>query len=591
MDLPQIYAVFILSLTLALFIWGKWRYDIVSLIVLLGSYLLGLIPIENLFSGFGHPATITVLLVLILSHGLSKSGAAQYIVHLLDPLSDKPVIYMTALVALAAFLSMFMNNVGALVLLMPVAIESCRNSNRSPSEILMPLSFGSILGGMSTLMGTPTNIIISSYREKVMGSPFHIFDFAYVGGFVALSGILFIALIGWRLVKVRKKTGNDDMFEIDSYLFEINVSEKSKLLDMTIKELETILPEYDITIASLLHKKEYYPVPRKKHILNKNDILILEGNSENIDKFVSKYGVALLGADNVRETISYSPDTILVEMVIPPESSIVGKKVHQVRFKDYYRVNLLGISREGKPHRERLKDIILQAGDVLLIHANEDQLEDIIEKLECFPLATRGVDFGKRKYALHALGIFSLSIILSATNILPIQVSFGLAVISMTLLNIIPVRELYDGVDWKVIILLGSMIPVGYAIETSGLSLLIAEKLVSLAASHTIIFLLSAVMIITMTMSDILNNAATAILMAPIANNIAISLGVSSDPFLMAVAIGASAAFLTPIGHQNNVIIMGPGGYHFGDYWKVGLPLEILIICISIPLLLTFWPV
>lgn len=580
----------VLIAVLALFVWGKLRYDIVALMALFTSILLGIIPVEQMFAGFGHPATITIAIVLILSYGLTKSGAVEGISDLIAPLSGLPLLHTTALIFIAAFLSMFMNNVGALALLMPVAIQSTISIGRSPSTVLMPLSFGSILGGLVTMIGTPPNIIIATYRADITGEPFHMFDFAPVGGAVALAGIIFMALFGWRLVKVRRTTAGNSLFEIESYLFEVKIAKDSKIKGKTIRLFEELADENNITLVSMIHKKQYYPVPSKRHLLTTNDLLILKGKQKDLDKLVSDYSLKLLSADNAREAISYSSDTVVMEVVLAPGSPIEGKTVGQIRFKVSHGINLLAVSRQGKAHKGRLRNLKLKAGDVLLLHGEQDLVEDVIGKLRCFPLAERGVDFGKRKYALLALSIFAGAILLSTLGIVPIQVGLGIAVILMVLFNIIPLRELYDGVNWPIIVLLGAMIPVGTALETTGTTKIIAEGLLNIAGDGSLTLTLIAVLVITMTLSDILNNAATAILMAPIAKTIAISAGVSPDPFLMAVAIGASCAFLTPIGHQNNALVMGPGGYHFGDYWRVGLPLEVIIVAVSIPLILIIWP-
>lgn len=580
----------ILSCVLALFIWGKWRYDVVAMMALLASVLVGIVPTNAMFSGFGHPATVTVAIVLILSYGLTKSGAVEGIARIVAPLSSMPSLHIVALIFIAAFLSMFMNNVGALALLMPVAIQSTLKAGRSPSTVLMPLSFGSILGGLVTLIGTPPNIIIANYREQATGHAFTMFDFAPVGGAIAVAGVLFMAVIGWRLVSQRKGTAAEQLFNIENYLFELKITKDSDFKGKTIKEIEQILHEAEVELVTLIHKKEHYVVPPLRHHVVANDLFVLEGKQQDIDVLVSRHKLALLSADNMREAITYSPNTELVELVLAPGSRLEGRTIEQIRFRHNYHVNLLAVSREGARHRGQLRSLALKVGDVLLLHGDKEHLEEVVNKLACYPLANRNVDFGTRRYALPALGIFAGAVGLSAFGVLPIQVSLGCAVLLMVLLHIVPIRELYDGVDWPVIILLGAMIPVGGALESTGTTKVIAEGLLHLAGDMPMVVLLTLVLVITMTLSDILNNAATAILMAPIAKTIAESAGVSIDPFLMAVAIGASCAFLTPIGHQNNALVMGPGGYRFGDYWRIGLPLEIIIVAVAIPMILVVWP-
>jgi len=590
MTTDQCLTISTIFLTLTLFIWGKLRYDIVALIALFSCAIFGLIPIHSVFSGFGHPATITVVLVLMLSHGLTKSGAVDRIASIIDVFSDHPSLHITILTLIAAFISMFMNNVGALALLMPIAIQSTIKSGRSPSTVLMSLSFGSILGGMGTLIGTPPNMIIALYREKLTGTPFSMFDFTPVGGSVALVGIFFMTIIGWRLVQSRKTNAGQNLFEIDSYLFEVKVQKDSKFHDISIKDLEEILATQDTSLISLVHKKEHYTTPPKRHILTNNDMLVLKGAQENIDKLICQYKLVLLTADSSRKEILHASDTVVMEFVLAPGSPAEALTVEQVKFKKKYGINLLAVSREGKSHRQRLKEFTLKAGDVLLLQGHQDIIEEAIRKLGCLPLAERGAHFKKQKYALLSLTIFIMSIIVSTTGLIPIQISLGCAVILMVLFNIIPAREMYDNIAWPIVILLGAMIPVGNALENTGTTHIIANGLLSIAGDLPIPVILTVVLVVTMTLSDILNNVTTAILMAPISATIAKSAGVSPDPFLMAVAIGASCAFLTPIGHQNNALVMGPGGYKFSDYWRVGLPLEIIIVIVSIPLILKIWP-
>jgi len=589
MTFEQTAILILLAVILVMFIWGKLRYDIVTLLALGVAVIMGLVPADEMFSGFGHAATVTVAIVLMLSYGLTQSGAVESMTRLIDPLSKSPALHLTALVVIAAFLSMFMNNVGALALIMPVAIQSTHKAKMTPSTILMPLSFGSILGGLVTLIGTPPNIIISTYRKELTGTPFSMFDFSPVGGVIAAAGIAFVVLIGWRIIKVRKTSDTTNLFEIESYLFEVKIPDENELIGKTVQDLDDSLNEYDITIASMLHGRQYTPVVRRRHVFAVNDLLILEGKQDDVDKFVSKNGLVLLGADSAKEAILQSSDTAIMEVVVAPNARIAERTVASIRFNTYYHVNLLAVSSSGKSHRGRLKSRKLKAGDVLLLHGEKDGLEETIAKLGCYPLAGNSVGFGKRK-PLHALAIFGFAILSTVVGTLPLQVSLGGAVLLMVLLNIISVRELYEGIDWPVVVLLGGMIPIGAALESTGATQLIVDWLLGIAEGVPIVVILAAILIITMTLSDILNNAATAILMAPIASAIAASFGASVDPFLMAVAIGASCAFLTPIGHQNNALVMGPGGYQFSDYWRLGLPLEIIIVVVASPMILWIWP-
>lgn len=590
MTSDQTILLLILLALLILLVWGRWRYDIVALGALFTASIFGIVPQTELFSGFGNLATITVVLVLIVSFGLTKSGAVEFIAQLIEPFSSKPLLHISILTFLAAFLSMFMNNVGALALLMPIAIQSTTKAGRPPATVLMPLSFGSILGGLVTLIGTPPNILIANYRREVTGEAFTMFDFAPVGGGVAIAGILFMLFIGWRLVKVRKQTSGLELFDVEKYLFELKVPAESALVGKRVGELKDLLAEQKMDILSLVHTQQKMAVVSRRHILAVNDLLMLQGSHDDIDSFASTHDLTMLSAENARKEILHSEDSQIAEVVITENSPIVGSTPRQIRFNRKYAVNLLAASRAGTPHRNRLRDFQFRAGDVLLLHGEGDELQEAIIRLNCYPLAPRDLSIHGSAKAMPALVIFMLAIGAVASGWISIQLALGIATVAMALLNVVPVREFYAGVDWPVVVLLGAMIPLGAALETTGTTTLLVDGILVLAGDMSPVFILAMLLIITMTVSDVLNNAATAILMAPIAYNTALSLEVNPDTFLMAVAVGASCAFLTPIGHQNNALIMGPGGYHFGDYWRMGLPLEIVIVTVALPLLLLVWP-
>ncbi|MGI9249942.1 MAG: SLC13 family permease [Pseudohongiellaceae bacterium] len=590
MNNDQIILLTILSSLLLLLVWGKVRYDIAALGALFVAALCGLIPQEALFSGFGNVATITVVLVLIVSYGLARSGAVEFIVAALEPVSTRPLLHIAILTFLAAFLSMFMNNIGALALLMPLAIQSTRDAGRSPATVLMPLSFGSILGGLVTQIGTPPNILVSGYRQEVIGEGFTMFDYAPVGGGVALCGILFMLLLGWRFVRVRKTPIDTEMLGVDEYLFELKITEESEWVGKTAATLKKKLKEQGLDLLMLLHKKQRLTQVQKIE-LARSDVLVLQGSHEDINDFATSEKLMLIPADSVTRKILHSEDTRIMEVVISPQSSLIGRTPADVRFNRRYDINLLAISRAGTEHRYRLRQFKFKQGDVLLFHGDDDSLSDALPKLNCYPLAKRNLNIGLGNKALLALATFIVAITLTAFGYLSIQLALGLATVVMVLLRVVPLREFYKGVDWPVVVLLGAMIPLGAAFETTGTSALLVQGIVGLAGDVSPVLIIAIILIVTMTVSDILNNAATAILMLPIAYNTAISLNLNPDAFLMAVAVGASCAFLTPVGHQNNMLIMGPGGYKFRDYWRVGLPLEIVIVAVSIPLLLYIWPI
>lgn len=590
MNVDQGAIILIVLTMLGLFAYNRWRYDIVAMFGLIICSVVGLVPFNEVFLGFSHPATITVALVLILSYGLTASGAVDGLTALVSRLKDKPMLHLSSLILSAGFFSMFINNVGALALVLPIAISSTISAKRNPAEVLMPLSFGSILGGLVTMIGTPPNIIIATYREKISGSSFFMFDFAYVGAPVALAGIIFIILLGRRLVKVRKKSTGLELFNVENYIFKVKLNEKSKILGLSTAQFDEVLAKYRVTLITLIHKRKKYTITPLSHIFESNNLLYLEGAQADVDKLISEQKLILLGADNAYEEILHSNDTAVLELIVAPRSNIENKTAEQVRFKRSLSANLIAVSRQGKPYRGRLKDFRFEVGDLLLLQGERENLEEAAVKLGCLPLAERKILFSASKMSFIAITIFVLAIVTSSLQLIPTHISLAAAVFLMVFLNIVPLKNLYNQIDWPVIILLGAMLPIGNALETTGTTKLISQILLPFGEQTSPQFLLVVILVITMCVSDILNNSATAVLMAPLATELAIELKVNSDAFLMAVAIGASCAFLTPIGHQNNAFVMGPGGYEFKDYWRLGLPLEILIVVIATPLLLWFWP-
>ena len=590
MTADQTILLSILGVLLVLLVWGRWRFDIVALGALFTASLFGLVPQSDLFSGFGNPATITVVLVLIVSYGLTKSGAVDFLIPLIEPASRHPFLHISVLTFLAAVLSMFMNNVGALALLMPVAIQSASKAGRSPATVLMPLSFGSILGGLVTLIGTPPNILIASFRAEMVGESFGMFDFAPVGGGVALAGIVFMLLLGWRLVKVRKHSAGFELFDIEHYLFETRVVAESDLVGVRTGVLKDLLTDKKMDLIAMIRGDEQFAPPDRRRNIHQGDYLMLQGSHDDVQEFAVAHSLTLHTAMNQQKAFTHAANSSLAEVVVASASPLVGKTPKEKRINRNYRVSLLAVSRSGTPHQSRLRQFEIRVGDVLLLHGEREALDEAIVKLNCYPLAERVFDAKDTSKSVPALLVFLVAIMVTATGLIPIQLALGLTTVIMAASQILPLREFYEGVDWPVVVLLGAMIPLGGALESTGTTEMLVANMLALVGELSPVLILAAILILTMTISDVLNNAATAILMTPISYNIAMSLDYNPDAFLMAVAVGASCAFLTPVGHQNNALIMGPGGYRFGDYWRMGLPLEVLIIVIATPMLLLVWP-
>jgi di/tricarboxylate transporter len=616
----QIIILVILVATVAMFMWGRWRHDVVAMGSLLACVLTGLVPTLEAFSGFSHPAVITVACVLVLSRGLQTSGAVDALARRFLPQASGPVLTTAALTGLAAVLSAFMNNVGALALLMPVAVQIAARHNLPPGKVLMPLSFGSILGGMTTLIGTPPNLIVAGFRARTGAESFGMFDFTPVGLAVAAAGVAFIALIGWRLVPTRGRAGAEG-FEIGAYLTEARIPEKSKAAGMTLREIESALDAADAQVIGLIHNEVRRLAPNVHHHARAGDVLIIEAEPDALAAALSKLGLTLeedvskaekktdageageshseageatetaVGIKNgtVQKAV-HSEEILMMEYVVLPNSDFDGRSATDIRLRSLYGINLLAVSRQGSRSMARLRSMRIKVGDVLLMQGSSEALGEFAAQFGCVPLAERSLRIPDERQALIASGIMAAAIGGAALGLVPTALSFAAGVFASMALRVLPLRSVYNAIDWPVIVLLAAMLPVGGAMESSGAADLIAQFLIEWVAKGDPIVGLVILMLVTIVLTDFMNNAATAAVMCPIAIGTASQLGLNPDPFLMAVAIGASCAFLTPIGHQNNTLILGPGGFRFGDYWRMGLPLEIIVVGIAVPMILWVWP-
>lgn len=632
----------VLGLTLAAFVWGRFRYDLVALAALVVSVILGLVPGEEAFYGFGHPAVITVAAVLVLSRGFERSGVVDVIAEQVLKVGDRLFLQLVALTGTVVVLSGFMNNVGALALLLPVAMRLAREHDTSPSLLLMPLAFGSLLGGLMTLIGTPPNIIIASYRGSETGETFGMFHFFPVGAVVALVGFAFIVLLGWRLVPQRAgKATTEEMFDTANYLVELKVDEDSKAAGWTLRELQRELEE-TVPVLAVVRDDRRWAGHAFLGALREGDILLMEAGPDEMKLLEDKAGLHLgvgpeeqealeneaqpreeatdaaaskpAASENValgtesdtsarreddekgakKKKSEKKPATTegleLVEAVVRNDSMMINRTVTQLRLQNQYGLHLIAVARDGGRLRQRLRDIRFRPGDVLLLQGGESNLGESLATLGCLPLARRNLPLGQPRMLLVSLAVFALAIAAMLLDLLPASVALTAAALVSLLVGVLPLREAYQSVDGPVIVLLGAMIPVGQALETSGGASLIAEALLTAGQQWPIMALLVGLFLISMLLSNVINNAAAALLMAPIAASLADGFGASVDPFLMVVAVSASCAFLTPIGHQSNTLVMGPGGYRFGDYWRMGLPLSLLVLVVSLPMILLVWP-
>ena len=631
MSTDQVAICLIIITTFILFVWGRWRYDIVSIVALFtlvlvdkilgGESSLLIADPSQAFLGFGHPAVVTVATVLIISRALQNSGVVDLIARSVKPFTNNKITHISSLSGVIAILSAFMNNVGALALMLPVTLKTAWEQKRSPSILLMPIAFASILGGMITMIGTPPNIIIASLRkeqqqqilskaiadtnsqaatylenlnivkESYEPAAFGLFDFTPVGGIIALLGVCFVAMVGWRLVpKENQKTpSSNSLFSLDEYVTEIRVPKGSSLIGESIGEVNMLTGD-KLTLIRFINKNGKATSINHNNKIKENDQFLAMADPSDLKGMMDEYDLRLTKEMRYRIDSLKDDNSTFIEVVVSPESPLLGRGRSYLRRRSSNQLILMAVARQDKPIHKRLGKVKFRVGDVLLLQGPEKEFKNIITSLDLLPLAEREIEVGVFSKVSFALMIFTVSILLSVLSIVPTTVSFAGAILAYVFSGILPIRDLYKNIDWPIIVLLGAMIPLSNALQNTGTTTLIADQVASMTQGLPSWSIIALVMVITMFMSDIINNAATAMIMGPISVGIAISMGVSMDPFLMSVAIGASCAFLTPIGHQCNALILGPGGYRFSDYWRMGLPLEIIITVLGTPLILYFWP-
>jgi di/tricarboxylate transporter len=581
--------VLILAATMALFIWNRWRYDIVAVLALLTSVAVGIVPVDHAFYGFGHPAVITVAAVLVMSQALQRSGIVDHMAKAIASLGQRAWRETVLTASVTATLSAFMNNVGALALMLPVAVRNAERRGISPSVVLMPLSFASLLGGLVTLIGTPPNIVIAAARADATGSSFGMFDFTLVGLPVTIMGLSFIGLFGRRLLPSRnRRTPISDRFRLSTYLIEARLLASSPLVGATIKRVEEIC-DNEATVMSLVRGGETQLAPEAADRLEAGDVLILQGDPLALRPLLEQSGLISVDDADISKATLTSDDVMLVEAMVMPKAPIEGRSMRRLRMHETYGVNLLAMARKGQPPAARLARVSFQIGDVLLLQGHRDTLEKILPMLGCLPLAERGFNQQPTRMSLLPLGIFALAVLTVALGLAPAQLAFVAAVAAMVLTGSIPARDVYANIEWPVIVLLASLIPIGEALDSTGATRLIAEGVASVAGELPLWALLALVMASSMLLSDLIHNTPTAVLMAPIGLGLASTLNLPPDALLMSIAVGAASPYLTPIGHQSNTLVMGPAGYQFGDYWRLGLPMDLIILATAVPMIMWVW--
>jgi di/tricarboxylate transporter len=589
MTLAQGLAFGIVAVMMALFVWGRIRYDVVAMLALVASVFCGIVPAKEAFTGFSDDVVIIVAAALVVSAAVARSGVTEFAIRPLAPYLQSTRSQVFALVLAVIALSTFIKNVGALAILMPVALQFAKRSGTSPSQLLMPLSFGSLIGGLITLVGTSPNVIVARVREEIVGQPFEMFDYAPVGLGLSAAGLIYLTFASRILPKDRRAgVSIDAAINIENYVVEASVPQNSPLVGTLAADVEA-LGDGHVKLTTIVRERfrRYKPTPALR--LRGGDVLLLEGDPAALEKVVA-CGLELGGkADET--SASADGDTIgVIEGVVTGDSRLIGANLIEIDVRQRYDVNVLAISRSGERITQRLRSVRFQAGDVIVVQGRFDALPDTLKELGILPLAARDVGLGRGRRRWLPPLILAVAILAVAFKLLPIAVAFFSAAVALLLTKTLTLREAYESIEWPILILLGALIPVSEAVRTTGATDLIAGWLHTGAGGLPPMAAMGLMLIAAMAVTPFLNNAATVLMVAPIAAGLAARLGLNPDPFLMAVAVGAACDFLTPFGHQCNTLVMGPGGYRFSDYWKLGLPLSILIIVVGVPLIAAVWP-
>ncbi|MCO4315679.1 SLC13 family permease [Phyllobacterium sp. 21LDTY02-6] len=587
MTTQQFLAFAVIVLMMAAFIWGRFRYDVVAMCALLVACLLGLVPYDRAFSGFSDEIVIIVGSALVVSAGVARSGLMEAAVQRFAPRLVAVRGQLALLVIVVTVLSAFVKNIGALAIMIPIAFQFARRSNVSPSLFLMPMAFGALMGGLMTQIGTSPNIVVSRVREEMVGERFTMFDFTPVGATVAAVGIVYLVLFYW-LVPMRSREGlsADEAIEISNYVAEASVPQGASAIGKTVVDISKP-GEGRASITSII-RGESRTSPLPDTIIAQGDVLVLEGDPAALDAIVNS-GKLKLSRDRIPEQEQGS-ELESIEAVIGDNSPLIGLSARDLSLFDRYEVNLLALSRQGERITDRLGEIKLRLGDVVVFQGKDSVLPALLREFGCLPLAKRTIMLGNVRRGLIPLSILLVAIIVTAFGLAPVSFVFFAAAVAMVAFKAIPVRELYTAIDGPILVMLAALIPVSDALRTSGGTDLISQYLTAYAHSLPPFAALGVIMVVAMAVTPFLNNAATVLVMAPIASSFATGLGYRPEAFLMAVAIGAGCDFLTPIGHQCNTLVMGPGGYTFGDYPRLGLPLSIIVVLVAVPTLMFFWP-
>ncbi|SMH48724.1 SLC13 family permease [Azospirillum agricola] len=587
MTLDQMFSFGIIGAVIALLIWDRLRYDLVAMVALLAALAVGIVEPKAAFQGFSDDIVIIVGSALVVSAAVGRSGVVEAAMRPLAPRMRTVWAQVVVLTGAVTLLSAVVKNIGALAIFMPIALQIARRNGTPVSLLLMPMAFGSLLGGLMTLVGTSPNIIVSRVRAEMTGEPFAMFDFTPVGLVIAVTGVAFLA-VGYRLLPQGRAAAAGPVFSIDDYTAEARLPIDSPFVGKTVADLEGF-GEGEVTVAAVIREKHRRYVPSGHWVLYGNDILVLEADTQALADLVKRAGLRMMHEKEL-EGIESEADMAVAEGVVEQRSPLIGRSIEEVALRERHGVNLLALSRRGRPIRQRLRRVRLQPGDLVVLQGRAATLPDTLGELGCLPLAARDLAIGRTPKRTIALAVLAVTVALVASGTVPVAIAFFGAAVAMTVLGVVTPKEAYDAIEWPILVLLGALIPVSETLRTTGGTELIASALSDAAQGLPPVGALALILMTAMAVTPFLNNAATVLVMAPIGASLAGHLGLRPDAFLMAVAVGAGCDFLTPIGHQCNTLVMGPGGYRFGDYWRLGLPLSIMVVVLGTAAIALFWP-
>jgi di/tricarboxylate transporter len=591
MTLDQILSIGVIAAMMAAFVWGRFRYDLVAAGALLVALALGVVPYEEAFSGFSNDIVIIVGSALLVSAGVARSGIMEFTIQRYAPNVSSVRAQLALLVIVVTVLSAFVKNIGALAIMIPIAFQFARRSGASPSVFLMPMAFGSLIGGLMTLVGTSPNIVVSQLRDDITGQAFKMFDFMPVGAALAAVGTVFLVLF-YRLVpeRQRESTSMNEAIDIKNYMAEGKVVEGSTVLGKTVGELLK-MSDGSAIVTSIVRSRDIRITPLPDAVLREGDILLMEGAPEALDRLVAQAKLSLTDQRKPAASKQGAVEEVdAIEAVIGEHSILIGWSAQRLALYDRFNVNLLAVSRKGERLSQRLGAITLRLGDVIVLQGNRQALPEILRDLGLLPLAERPILLGTVRRGIVPVLILAGAMGSTALGLLPVQIAFFAAAVAMILFKVLPMREIYSAVDGPILVMLATLIPVSDSLRSTGATDVIAGWLAGVGATLPAYGALGLILVVAMAITPFLNNAATVLVMAPIAAGFAASLDFRPEAFLMAVAIGAGCDFLTPIGHQCNTLVMGPGGYKFSDYPRLGLPLSFIVVLVAVPMLMLVWP-